>query len=234
MLILLAGVVAGIGVGLWRGGRLTNLTGLRLRLGWLLVLALLVQQVAAKRLLPDPEWPLTAAGAVFLVSYLGVLVVLGLNRRLPGAWLIGLGVFLNVLATLPHGGLMPVTPEALQAAGRPVPSELPGPDARPYVISKDIVLPRDQIPFWAISDRFVVPAGWPLAGVFSPGDVGVAAGLAWLLASGMSARRPAGQATTVTRRGGDKEDAEVIGETNGLSARTARAAASDRCSLDRS
>ena len=184
MLVILSGVAVGLGLGLLDGGRPANLGRLELRHGWVFVLALLVQLFAALRLAPDPRVPLPLAGGSLWLSYLGVLAGIWLNRRLPGLLVIGLGVLLNVLATTPHGGLMPVTPEALQIAGRPVPATLPPLDARPYVSSKDIVLPREQVPLWPISDRFAIPRGWPLAGVFSPGDVLVALGIAWVLAHG--------------------------------------------------
>lgn len=194
MLVLLSGVAAGLGLGLLRGGRLADLGRLRLQRGWVFVLALLAQAIAV-RLAPNPEVPLMVAGGMLVFSYLAVLLAIWHNRWLPGLRVIGAGVLLNLAAVLPHGGLMPVTPEALRMAGRPVPDVLPPPDARPYVISKDVVLPGERIPLWAISDRFVVPAGWPLAGVFSPGDGVVALGLAWLLAAGMAGGRKESRGT---------------------------------------
>jgi hypothetical protein len=98
-------------------------------------------------------------------------------------------MILNVLAAVPHGGLMQTTPEALRGAGRPVPDVLPGPGERPYVISKDVVLPRERIPLWPLSDHFVIPRGWPFPGEFSPGDVLIAGGLAWLIAQSVVSRR---------------------------------------------
>ena len=211
--VLLSGIIAGIGLGFLRGGQLVHLTRLKIRLGWLLILAVLVQLVATLWLLPRAG-ALAVGGGVLLLSHLAVLVAVWHNRHLPGLWLVGLGVLLNVLATTPHGGLMPVTPETLRAAGRVVPAELPPSGSRPHTHWKDIVLPREQIPLWVISDRFAVPAGWPLAGVFSLGDVAVAGGLAWLLAWGMTGRRLATGATT-------------RGEDNGVSGVSSRAAATD-------
>ena len=98
---------------------------------------------------------------------------------------VGLGILLNLLAAVPQGGMMPTTPEALRLAGQPAPAVLPPPSARPYVLAKDVVLGREKILLWPLSDWLVIPAGLPLAGVFSPGDVVVAAGLSWLLAGSM-------------------------------------------------
>jgi hypothetical protein len=184
MLVLLAGMF-GLVVGQVRGGRLLNLADLRVR-GWgLIVIALAAQLLVAIWFIPDPRVPVALDGALLLCSYVALLVVAWQNRVLVGMWLVGIGIALNVVAAIPHGGLLPTTPEALQSAGRAVPAPLPGPSERPYVQSKDIVLPRDQIPFWAISDRFAIPRGWPLSGVFSPGDVLIALGLGWVLEQGM-------------------------------------------------
>ncbi len=188
-MVVLALGVAGLVVGLARGGRLANLALLELRWGGLAILALVIQFVVVHRLMPDPSVSLDLAGALFLVTYLTILVVVWRNRLLPGIWLVGVGVLLNVLATLPHGGLMPTTPDVLQFAGRPVPNQLPGPGERPYVISKDLVLPQEQIPLWLIADRFALPRGWPGAGVFSPGDLAVGVGVGWLLAAGVAERQ---------------------------------------------
>jgi hypothetical protein len=184
MLVLLAGMF-GLVVGQARGGRLLNLADLKVR-GWgLIVIALAAQLLVARWLVPDPRVPVTFGGALLLGSYGALLIVAWQNRVLAGMWLVGIGIVLNVLVAAPHGGLLPTTPEALQSAGRAVPVPLPGPGERPYVQSKDIVLPQDQIPLWPISDRFAIPRGWPLSGVFSPGDVLIALGLGWVLEQGM-------------------------------------------------
>jgi hypothetical protein len=151
--------------------------------GWALVaLALGAQLLVAWWLGPNASVPVWLVGAVLLGSYLALLVVAWRNRRVGGMWVVGVGILLNTLATLPTGGLMPTTPEALAAAGRPIPGFLPPAGQRPIVEAKDIVLPENQVVAWPIADRFSIPAGWPLASVFSPGDVVVSIGLAWVLA----------------------------------------------------
>jgi hypothetical protein len=187
-LIFLSGI-AGILLGFLRGGRLANLGQLELRGGLIGLVALVVQLIVIFRVVPNRDVPLAIGGALIGLSYVALLVVIWCNRFLPGMWIVGIGICLNLLAAVPQGGLMPTTLDTLRAAGRPVPEVLPAPGERPYVLSKDVVLPPDQIPLWLISDRFVIPRGLPFAGVFSPGDVAVAGGLAWLVAQGMVDRR---------------------------------------------
>jgi hypothetical protein len=142
MLVLLAGTF-GLVVGQARGGRLLNLADLKVR-GWgLIVIALAAQLLVALWLVPDPRVPVTFGGALLLGSYAALLIVAWQNRMLAGMGLVGIGIMLNVLAAVPYGGWVPTTPEALQSAGRAVPGPLPGPGERPYVQSKDIVLPQD-------------------------------------------------------------------------------------------
>lgn len=178
MLLVMSGV-AGLLVGWARGGRVGNLGQLNLRFAWIVAIAAMVQIGIVFQALRASNPGL--AGALLIGSYLAVLLVCWLNRAYRGLWLVGLGVLLNLLVVLPQGGLMPVTPEALHLAGRPAPSEVGG----RLIISKDVVLPREVTPLWAISDRFVVPSGVPMAGVFSPGDVIIAGGLAIFLAGAM-------------------------------------------------
>jgi hypothetical protein len=191
MYLVLVSVASGLLLGALLGGRLASLGHLELRLGWVLILAVGVQLVIAFRLARDPEIALGVVGGGLIASYLAVLGVCWFNRRLPGMWIIALGVLLNLLAAVPQGGLMATTPEALADAGRPVTSALPPPGARPYVSAKDVVLPREEIPLWPLGDSLVFPRGSPLNryfSPFSPGDLVVATGLAWLLAAGMGPR----------------------------------------------
>src|SRR5579859_2693330 len=140
MLVLVAGTF-GLVIGQIRGGRLLHLADLTVH-GWgLIASSLAVQLLVALWLVPDPRVPVALDGALLIASYVALMIVVWLNRALIGMWLVGLGILLNLLASVPHGGMLPTTPEALQSAGRAVPPVLPGPGERPLVQSKDIVLP---------------------------------------------------------------------------------------------
>jgi len=92
-------------------------------------------------------------------------VFLVANRRLPGMALVGLGAAGNLLAIGANGGVMPASPTALAAAGMP---------ADPPGFANSAALADPRLAF--LGDVFAIPAGWPLANVFSAGDVLIAVG----------------------------------------------------------
>ena len=89
------------------------------------------------------------------------------NRELPGIPLVVLGAAANLLAIAANGGVMPASPSALATAG--LPPEQPG-------FANSAALAHPRLAF--LGDVFAIPAGWPLANVFSVGDVLIAAGAA--------------------------------------------------------
>lgn len=102
-------LVISIAVGFFRGGRLRNLTEIRVTLWWLLPLGVLI--LAASSLLPRDQNEL--AVSLVLVSYLPLLLFIWLNRDLSGLWLAGLGILLNFTVIALNGGM----PVMLEAAG---------------------------------------------------------------------------------------------------------------------
>ncbi len=120
--------------------------------------------------------------AVHALSY-GVLgTFLWLNRHLPGMWLAALGFASNAAAILANGGLMPASEEALRAAGRWALLEPAG-----MVYNNSTVIgPHTKL--WFLGDVFAIPAGLPLANVFSFGDVLLALGALVLVPALMGAK----------------------------------------------
>jgi hypothetical protein len=167
---ILYAVPVGLAIGWILGGRLEGLAGLRVRLGWLALGALLVQvalfsPVAAT--LPDG-----LARAAYVVSTGAVLVAVLANWRLAGVPLIALGAAANLAAIVANGGAMPADPAALAAAG----ITLDGP-SNSAVLAEPALRP--------LTDIFAMPAAVPLANVFSVGDALIGAGLAIVIAAGM-------------------------------------------------
>jgi hypothetical protein len=160
-MILVAVVLAGALAVPLLGGRLGALAEARLRLAWMLPAALAVQVVA----LDAPGVPDRLRPLLHVASYLVAGAFLVANRRLPGMALVGLGAAANLLAIAANGGVMPASPAALAAAGRPL--DQPG-----FANSAAVADPRLAF----LGDVFAIPAGWPLANVFSVGDVLIAAG----------------------------------------------------------
>lgn len=96
-----------------RGGRLSNLGDIRLRLWFLLPLALLMQ--SSTLLLSNDGWTATLGSWLILLSYVPLLAVVVINRDRKGMWLAGIGVLMNFLVIALNGG-MPVLEGAVVVA----------------------------------------------------------------------------------------------------------------------
>ncbi len=101
-------------VAVLRGGRLTNLADIRLRLWFVLPIAFMLQ--VSTVWLPDRSWAQTAGVSMILLSYVLLTMMVMANRDRPGMWLAGIGILLNFTVILFNGG-MPVMREAAVVAG---------------------------------------------------------------------------------------------------------------------
>lgn len=112
--ILLVLVIA-ITLGALRGGSLRNLSGVRVKLAWLLPVGFVI--LATASFVPSDQHEL--AVALILISYLPLLAFVLLNRKLSGIWIAGIGILMNFTVIVANGG-MPVLTEAAQiASGSP-------------------------------------------------------------------------------------------------------------------
>jgi hypothetical protein len=146
------------------GGRLIGLLDVHLRGLPILVAALLVQ-VLVISVVPDASK--TVITWLHLATYLAALGFVAMNLRIRGMWVVGLGGLLNFVAIAANGGVMPARAEALHSAGRRVSS-------RAFENSTSVRGARLSF----LGDVFAMPASWPLANVFSIGDVLIAVGVA--------------------------------------------------------
>jgi hypothetical protein len=147
------------------GGSLRRLGDLRIRGTWIVVLAL-VAQVVVIEVVPraDPGF----LSAVHLATYVAAGVFVAINRQVPGLWLVALGAASNGLTIAANGGTLPASRSALERAGvHLVPGEF----------LNSGVLPHPRLAF--LGDVFAIPAGLPLANVFSIGDVLIVLGVGW-------------------------------------------------------
>jgi hypothetical protein len=112
------------------------------------------------------------------------------NRKLPGLWLLAVGLAANWTVMLLNGGYMPITQEAVSQAGF-AHNTLRTADGVHVLFSKDVVLDHDATLAWWLSDIFVLPPPFPIPSVFSAGDVLIALGGFWFLQEYM--RRDQGQ-----------------------------------------
>ena len=158
---------------LW-GGSLGRLTALKFR-GVPIVLAALVLQVAVITVWPSMPHAIAVGG--HLASYAMLGTVLWMNRKLPGMWLIALGVAANGITIAVNGGTLPASAHALRAAGIHLRAgfDNSGVVAHPHLA-------------W-LGDIMVTPAWLPMRNMLSIGDVLLVVGAAVLVV--ITTRRPA-------------------------------------------
>lgn len=178
MLLILAAILVGIGLGLALKGRLRALSEIHLR-WWPLALAGLALQIVP---VPAMEGSLERwLGVGLLVaSYLVLLAFVVLNISQPGFALLGIGFALNALVISLNGG-MPVSREALRVASGP---------AYPLAVRHLVEeggqkhhLRREDDILTPLSD--VIPAGPPVSQILSPGDGLALLGITWFIAGTM-------------------------------------------------
>lgn len=101
-----------------RGGRLRNLSDIRLRLWWLLILGFGMQAVT--NFFPeDADWARPTGVTLVLLSYVPLLLMVVVNRDKPGMWLAGLGILMNFSVIAANGGMPVLEGAAIVAGGFP-------------------------------------------------------------------------------------------------------------------
>ena len=179
LVAVLAGWLAGFLYARWRK-RSWNVPPVRF--AWLVIIAFLPQFFAfylpaTRDRIPD-AW--VAAGLI--ASDTLFLVFCWLNRHLAGFWLLAGGAALNLIVIVSNGGFMPISP---QTAGHLIP-----PDVLEtltvggrFGAGKDILLLPENTRLVWLSDRFLLPDRFPNQVAFSLGDVLIAIGAFWLMAT---------------------------------------------------
>lgn len=178
-MIILIAIPIGILAGFLVRGNLGNLAGFRFRWAWVAVAGLLIQ-VALFTPTGD-EIAGSAGPAIYVLSTLAVFLAVLRNVRLPGMAVVALGSISNLAAIVANGGFMPADAGALAAAGFT--------DTGSHTNSVVLEHPALQ----PLTDIFAVPAGIPLANVYSVGDVLIGLGIVIMIASLM--RRPVSPAS---------------------------------------
>ncbi len=197
-MILIVAILVSVAIALLRGGRLAGLAELRLRHAWLVLVAVALQALGVFDVVgSSPLWGVQVGALLGVAATLVVLAVLWANRRLPGVWLVGLGLLANLAVMVANGGWMPVTPEALVSLGWPVMAA-----GTKLFRAENIVLPRAATRLWWLSDVFAVR--FPILCVFSIGDVFVALGLFWLVNEAMVRHGRAAAWRAAETVGGDR------------------------------
>ena len=183
-MILLSAVLIGISSGLLRAFlKGHSYRPARLSHTWLLVAAFLPQIMAfylPPTRLAIPAW---LASLCLVSSQIGLLAFVWLNRKLPGLWILALGLAANLLVIATNGGLMPITPAVVAVL---YPGLMPGDSLAGSRLgwSKNIILSETSTNFSSLSDCITLPAWFPWQYAFSPGDILIAAGVFCLLWAG--------------------------------------------------
>lgn len=159
------------------GGRLSRLSGLRVRRSGLIVLAL-VLQVVMTLVVHDASRPVLVA--MHLVSYAMAAVGLWANRSLPGLVLVAVGGMTNGLVIALNGGTLPARAAALRAAGEHV---------DPHFANSGVVA-HPVLPW--LGDIAATPWWLPFRNVISVGDLVVLVG-AFLLVHEVCGSRVSGR-----------------------------------------
>jgi hypothetical protein len=188
--ILLVAVLAGLIAGLLRAWITNQQFALPdLQAVWLVPLAFILQWLV---FFWSPVRDLTneTIAAIVLVGSLSLLLIFAwANRQHRAFWVLGLGLFLNLLVIVLNGGLMPISPEIVQTILPNAQSPEDWQPGRWLRGSKDIVLPEEEMRLAWLSDRLLLPDWVPLERALSLGDVLISMGAFWLLwqAGGSSA-----------------------------------------------
>jgi hypothetical protein len=174
---ILYAIPIGIAAGLLVGGKVDRLAELRLRWAPLAVLGLVVQLA----LFADPISAAVgdAAPAIYVASSAAVLAAVLRDVRVPGMALIAIGAASNLAAILANGGFMPADPAALDSVVQLSPGY-----SNSVVVANPALRP--------LTDLFALPAAFPLANVFSVGDVLIGIGVAATIVFAMRAARAGG------------------------------------------
>jgi MFS transporter, DHA3 family, macrolide efflux protein len=177
--MLIGGILLGLLLGLLAGGRLGNLSEIRLRWTWLLVVAVVVRFGTEAALGAHIGIVETLRLPLLISAFVVLLAALWVNRSYPGLSLAFLGVLSNTLVIVANDGFMPIWEPALTASGL---------TAADVDRSFHIVVDAGSQDFLGrlliLGD--VIPAPVPIIrNVYSLGDLFLGLGLAFFLFAGV-------------------------------------------------
>jgi hypothetical protein len=160
--LLLVAVFVGVVTVPLTGGRLAALGQAKFRLVPLIFAALALQVVI---LAVMPAGSPLLHRLLHLASYGLAAAFLVVNRRIVGMPLVALGTALNLAAIVANGGVMPASRQAMRTADLSLRAG--------FANSTAVAHPKLQ----PLGDILAVPKGWPLANVYSIGDICIAVGV---------------------------------------------------------
>lgn len=172
VLVLVPAVV----IGLLFGGSLRRFERLRVH-WWTLAFAGLVLQMVPAPTIARVE-PRVVGTAMLVTSYVLLLAFITVNRWIPAARVMAVGLLLNLLVVATNAG-MPVRAAAIERAGGSSATLAGEPSTKHHLMTEDDVL-------WVLGD--VIPVPPPIGIVLSVGDVLLYLGMAWFVVQVMRGR----------------------------------------------
>ena len=162
-MIIAPALVLGLLVAWALGAHLGRLADIKLRAGWLVFAALAVQLTIFTSF--GAHVPEGLHRPLHMVSYVLLLAFIAVNVRVPGFWLAGVGVTMNVVVIFANRGYMPTTLEAFRTSGGP--PRLIQPTG--HYLNNVLIGPHT--PLWWLGDLFPLPTIIPLSNAVSLGDI---------------------------------------------------------------
>jgi hypothetical protein len=154
-------------IGMIWGGKIERLLNLNLRRLEIIFIALIIQYAVAFSSTLGLSTLMSYSGLLITGSYILLLIGLYFNRHIPSFWLIIIGTGFNAAVIITNGGRMPVSTNALSAAGleQYIPLLEKGNHLKHILLTESTVLPwlADFIPM----HKSYFPGG----NVISPGDI---------------------------------------------------------------
>jgi uncharacterized protein DUF5317 len=163
VIIVVASILAILTVPL-TGRSLAPLAKLAIHRAWVVWLSIGLQ-VAITVVPHVPNW---IGQPLHLFTFALAAFFLWSNRHIPGVLLIAVGAGFNLAAIAANGGTMPASEWAWRTAGFP---------SMTTEFENSNVVESARLPW--LGDVFAIPKGWPLANVFSVGDVVVVIAVAY-------------------------------------------------------
>ncbi|MDX6491081.1 MAG: hypothetical protein QOD43_1326, partial [Gaiellaceae bacterium] len=160
-MFLLPSLLLGLVFAVLLGGRPSRLAHVSFRLAWTVPVALAIQIVIFSRL-GDGLEPRTVE-ELHIASYVILLGFAAANLRIRALVPVLLGLAANAIAILANHGLMPVSPGAARTVGI-----FPG-------VHDNVFVGDGRLAF--LGDVFALPSEFPLANVFSVGDILIGIGM---------------------------------------------------------
>jgi hypothetical protein len=159
-MIMIAVAVAALLVVPLVGGDLRRLGQVHFRAVWLLLTSLILQVVILTVVQARSDTARAWLAGLHIATYVMAAVFVGLNWRIPGLVIVGLGGLSNGVTIALNGGTLPASPTALRTAGLTMPAE---------EFANSAALQHPRLPW--LGDIWAIPQRFPLSNVFSIGDV---------------------------------------------------------------